>query len=622
MDTDENQEEALRLKSIAESNYKDSHLKTALKYAKKAHKLSPNLEGLSSMLTSFKILRAGAANSDDFRDWYKVLQVEPFSHANTIKKQYKKLALVLHPDKNPFLGCEDAFKLVGEGFRVLSDKIRRKEYDMRLRIKLQDERVSISNDGDETFWTACLRCRLLHQFERKYVGNVLICPSCKQGFEAVEVVEKTENDNGVRVSERLKRKVAAYEEQKMGRVEELRSGDLRKKASSGDAQFQSRKAKGVNLEEKEGGFGEWSGERLRGGGLRKRMSTVEEVLKRSKPKKVIFADETMTLAEMLLDAKKKVLQQKAKFKEKQKDGAKNSNEKEKEKLDVLEKLSNMKSKKSEASKKSVATVLEVKDSVHKSSDLEIESWSRSRKSASWSIERHTNLSNGDLEVVDTEDLDLHDFDMDRAGNKFKKGQVWAIYDDEGLPRRYGLIDDVVSMNRFLIKLIWLDRQSNADEGAICWEKMGFRICSGRFKISRRTTINSLNIFSHVVDCEREAREVFRIFPKKGSVWALHNEMHLGAEERNVSASNKQCYEVALFLTTYSEMYGMSMAYLVKVDGFNSVFTRREIGSHAIRWLGKDDVRLLSHQIPARKLSNDEVPDLFKDCWELDPELLP
>ncbi|KAF2307787.1 hypothetical protein GH714_031737 [Hevea brasiliensis] len=136
--------------------------------------------------------------------------------------------------------------------------------------------------------------------------------------------------------------------------------------------------------------------------------------------------------------------------------------------------------------------------------------------------------------------------------------------------------------------------------------MGFHVSCGRFKVSRKTTINSLDIFSHIVDCERAARGVYRIYPKKGSVWALYNEVDLGVEERNPCARDKQCYEIVVFLTTYSEMHGLSMAYLEKVDGFKTVFKRREVGCHAIRLLGKDEVWLLSHQIPSRKLSGSEM----------------
>ncbi|KAK9274659.1 hypothetical protein L1049_021910 [Liquidambar formosana] len=186
------QEEAERLKTLAEDKYRQSNLKSALKYAKRALRLFPNIDGVSEMVTAFKILRVagksgGAGGSPD---WYKILQIEPFSHTNTIRKQYKRLALTLHPDKNSFVASEEAFKLVGDAFRFLSDKIRRKEYDLKLRIAIQAAALTTTSGGggtDDTFWTACSTCRLLHQFERRYIGHNLMCPSCKKSFLAVEV---------------------------------------------------------------------------------------------------------------------------------------------------------------------------------------------------------------------------------------------------------------------------------------------------------------------------------------------------------------------------------------------------------------------------------------------------
>ncbi|CAN6586363.1 unnamed protein product [Malus baccata var. baccata] len=207
---EEPEQEARWLKSVAEAKYKDSNVKSALKYAKRAERLSPSLEGISSMVTAVKIIRTASQSPNP--DWYKVLQVEPFAHNNTIKKNYKKLAFLPHPDKNPHAGSEEAFKLVNEAIRFLSDKHRRKEYDMRLRIKIQDEKIKESGVGglgfsmvveSDTFWTACSTCRPLHQFERRYLGHNLVCPSCKKSFKALEV-ENGENFK-VRTSERLRK---------------------------------------------------------------------------------------------------------------------------------------------------------------------------------------------------------------------------------------------------------------------------------------------------------------------------------------------------------------------------------------------------------------------------------
>ncbi|KAK9985178.1 hypothetical protein SO802_034703 [Lithocarpus litseifolius] len=615
----EEEEEALRLKGIAETKYKKSNLKSAVKYAKRALRLAPNLDGLSEMVTSFKILRSPES------DWYTILQVEPFAHINTIKKQYKKLALLLHPDKNPYAGSEEAFKLVGDAFRFLSDKIRRKEYDMKLRIRIQDDNVNVNAaPALDTFWTACSTCRLLHKFEKKYLGHSLVCPSCRKSFLAVQV-ETNDGDDAVAVeetrvrSERLRKRnmglVRSFEQlgsnRKMGSGENLTSACRVKGKRGSGVKLGSVNVKGglhgggvvtsgeSEREEDEDGDdrGIWSGGRLRNSGL-KRMRTVGDVLERSMPKRAKTGEEMMTLAEMQLEAKQKAHQERMKLKSKEKEKNEREKRKEKERHGDLKKS---------------------RDS--KSGDLEIER--HRKKGMGLEIDRRKDSRSGDLEIMSVEDSDYYDFDKDRVEKSFKRGQVWAIYDDDdGMPRHYGLIDEVVSVNPFEVKMSWLDFQSNGDEGLIIWEKMGFHISCGRFKVARKTSINSVNVFSHIVDCERAAREVYRIYPRKGSVWALYNDAAVDAEGRNLSAKDKRCYDIVVFLTSFSEIHGLSMAYLEKVDGFKTVFKRREIGSHAIRCLEGDDVRLFSHQIPARKLSGNEAPELLKDCWELDPASLP
>ncbi|KAL6985689.1 hypothetical protein U1Q18_019063 [Sarracenia purpurea var. burkii] len=611
--TEPEQEEALRLKTLAEQKYSSSNLKSALKYAKRAHRLSPNIHGVSELVTAFKILRVAAKFSSSTTathsaadgggggptlDWYKILQIEPFSHINTIKKQYKRLALTLHPDKNPFPASAEAFKLVGEAFRVLSDKIRRKEYDMKLRIAMQSAVTEESGGGGvkvvvNTFWTACSTCRLLHKFERKYLGHNLMCPSCKKSFEAMEVSENVSGGEEDRVGTRSSARIKARGSERSARVE------LKQKMSSvGDILERSK----PNQKSR---YDYFNGDLNSGGVVLGRLmsKTVErskglDKKEETKSKRTRTGEETMTLAELQTLAKQKLLVQMPKPRSKEKPrGNDKKNEEVKEKKQRL--------------------------SASKDGHLEIER-RRAPKIRNLEIEKQRRASeSGDMEKMAVDDSDFYDFDKDRVERSFKKGQVWGIYDDDdGMPRHYGLIDEVVSVNPFEVQMSWLDLQSDGDERLICWEKVGFHISCGRFKVARKTSIDSVNIFSHVADAERAAREVYRIYPKKGSVWALYKENALQNEGLNNLVRDKRCYDIVVFLTSYSEIHGLSMAYLEKVNGFKTVFKRKEIGCHAIRWLENHDARLFSHQIPARKLSGEEVPELSKDLWELDPASLP
>src|ERR1700722_3546219 len=64
------------------------------------------------------------------KDFYAALGVAKDADAAAIKKAYRKLAVKLHPDKNPGDAAAEArFKEVSEAYDVLSDTAKRKEYD-------------------------------------------------------------------------------------------------------------------------------------------------------------------------------------------------------------------------------------------------------------------------------------------------------------------------------------------------------------------------------------------------------------------------------------------------------------------------------------------------------------
>jgi molecular chaperone DnaJ len=64
------------------------------------------------------------------KDFYAVLGVPASASQDEIKKQYRKLAAKLHPDKNPNdAKAADRFKEISEAYTVLGDAEKRKQYD-------------------------------------------------------------------------------------------------------------------------------------------------------------------------------------------------------------------------------------------------------------------------------------------------------------------------------------------------------------------------------------------------------------------------------------------------------------------------------------------------------------
>jgi len=60
-------------------------------------------------------------------DYYQILNCDKTDSIEKIKKNYRKLALQYHPDKNP--DGEEQFKKIAEAYEVLSDPSRKKKYD-------------------------------------------------------------------------------------------------------------------------------------------------------------------------------------------------------------------------------------------------------------------------------------------------------------------------------------------------------------------------------------------------------------------------------------------------------------------------------------------------------------
>jgi len=64
---------------------------------------------------------------DYYTNYYKILGITKGASYEEMKKAYRKLALLYHPDKNKSPDAEEKFKKIAEAYKVLLDAKRRKE---------------------------------------------------------------------------------------------------------------------------------------------------------------------------------------------------------------------------------------------------------------------------------------------------------------------------------------------------------------------------------------------------------------------------------------------------------------------------------------------------------------
>ncbi|MGD0613122.1 MAG: J domain-containing protein [Anaerolineales bacterium] len=91
----------------------------------------------------------------DYKDYYKILGVDRKASAEDIKRAYRKLAMQVHPDRNPGdKRAEERFKDINEAYQVLSDPQKRIHYDQLGESYSQWQRNGAPGDFDWGQWSA------------------------------------------------------------------------------------------------------------------------------------------------------------------------------------------------------------------------------------------------------------------------------------------------------------------------------------------------------------------------------------------------------------------------------------------------------------------------------------
>ncbi|CAN6287684.1 unnamed protein product [Urochloa humidicola] len=120
-------EQARKALALAEKSFLAGNVPAARQWMLSAARLAPGLPGVAQAAAAYDVHAAAAARRPV--DWYAVLglpQQRPRSSAgdvlahDDIKRQHRRLCLLVHPDKNPSAAADGAFKLVQAAWEALS----------------------------------------------------------------------------------------------------------------------------------------------------------------------------------------------------------------------------------------------------------------------------------------------------------------------------------------------------------------------------------------------------------------------------------------------------------------------------------------------------------------------
>ncbi|KAL8140125.1 hypothetical protein V2J09_006146 [Rumex salicifolius] len=666
-----NRDEAIKAKELAEKKLSNKDLVGAKKFTLKAQTLFPDLDGLPQLLATLDVYISAEKKMNGELDWYGVLGVDPSSDEDTLRKQYRKLALILHPDKNKSFGADGAFKILSEAWSLMSDKSKRAAYDQRRNNRGSDPKISnmnasasfngngfhpSSNSGNssmrsqkntkqhsnlnahlpfqsrtDTFWTACTRCRMQYEYLKVYLNQRLLCPNCQEPFYAKQMPPPQMGGNT---------SWAPYARQQTSNHSRpdsntFMSGPMQggQSASLEDAMKSKLNAYKRTACDTNGSTFAPKNERPQKRGRQGELKLNDNGKVFPQMDKAVPGSKfSNSIREPSLSETRNVLMNKAtrsisRYLNEGKNLASVSGKSHKPVAGKGKevKKSNMDYPLSAALDGIHGTPA---DSATNSASKQAASGNSFPMDQSEDSSHETSaleLDNKSFEsaalTMTVPDPDFHDFDNDRTEDSFADNQVWAAYDDDdGMPRYYAMVHSVVSRKPFKMRISWLNSKSNAEFGSMNWIGSGFYKTCGDFRIGKYEFNKLINSFSHKVNWAKGARGAVQIYPKKGDVWALYRNWSTDWDEQTPDEVIHK-YSMVEVVEDYDEEKGLLVVPLVKVAGYKTVFHQSADPEQVTR-IPKEEMFKLSHQVPSCFLTGQESPNAPKGCWELDPAATP
>lgn len=674
-----NRDEAARSRGIAEKKFMQQDYLGARKFALKARQLFPDLEGLMQFIavvdvhvTAHEKLQNGEMNL------YGILQSDPYADEASLRKQYRKLALVLHPDKNKALGAETAFKFLCEAWTILSDKAKKAAYD-KLRNPIAPKTVPQKKSQPEsrpapqskqaekppcqkkkagksppaacksqtphnassdttTFWTACPDCKLQYEYHNMYKNKNLCCPFCMKAFFARELSVLV---NGQVIWPPLQEQNRPNVDAKSASVNANGSSNGTKiSPAKGDFPVSNSHSPQENPEARKENIGVEAAHACK---EQVGKIDVEYIETKSRAQGEAYnpsaAKPHVVMEQKLHDmpSEECKVNVNAESKEPPKASTTEGHDAPDEKAGGSVKVPyanpEVELTVSPLKKAKVDVLGSIKEQfVYENLKTGLSEMGFDVKNADHCMPNDFNAKKGQSNVdpmnheylpeskpnscmsdakmkCDVPDSDFYVFDNDRTEQHFAAGQLWACYDDDdGFPRYYARIVKMISQQPFKIQYTWLEARSESEEVS-SWLDSGFSYTCGEFELGKTLVGDSVCMFSHVMAFEKGQKALFKIFPRKGEVWALYKNWDMLKRKEE-----KHGYDLVEVLSEYSDEVGVQVCMLVKVEGFKSVF-KQQLG--VVFEVIPDQMRRFSHNIPRHRLIQGEIPECIEGFLELD-----
>ncbi|KAL1812965.1 hypothetical protein ACET3Z_023030 [Daucus carota] len=676
-------QEALRARDNAEKLFAVNDYAGAKNYALEAQMLCPGLEGISQMVATFEIYYAAQMKFGGEIDFYLILGLEPFCDKWTLKKQYKKMAVLLHPDKNKTVGADGAFKLVSEAFTLLSDNAKRRSYDQRRKKQISSGVLHTNlssvhaarNTGSgncsnsvsphnrlDTFWTVCTSCHVQYEYLRKYVNKRLSCKNCRGVFIAVETgtapvagsfpyspwphaPDKGFGSHGCNGGTCIPASSVCFTGSGVTGHHSGHNSDCVSKTSfqwstypvpsAGVVDHNGLATTAANVVNQTNG----NVSRAKVNGKHHQKDAVVD-MNFGGPNG--YSEPTVT----------KLGRPAKKMKVEVQTATRNGNEELASKSEFEVKSSNMNgnikcnpriSTAAELATKrySPAPVFDARKLLIDKARTVIQNKLKELKLASDAAalakknERALTevgmINEGPLDQqklkkavsvpISVPDSDFHDFDKDRSEECIQPKQIWALYDEEdGMPRLYCLIRQVISLQPFKVHISYLSSKTDTEFGLVNWLDSGFTKSCGHFRAFNTDILDQVNIFSHLLSREKAGRGgCVRIYPRSGDIWAVYRNWSTDWNSTTPDEVRHK-YEMVEVLDDYSEELGVSVAPLIKLHGFKTVYQRNS-NRDAIKRIPRREMLRFSHQVPfcVLKETGTKLPE---GCYDLDPAATP